>query len=134
MAKKKDKDNGKSVANRDNYARLSHLYQIGNNLATSTNHSGHEILARGYNRNLDLLSKRTVIKLSPHLKRSLCKSCNSLLIPGLTVSVYIENLSKEKSKHNDVLIHKCLNCDKIKRFPVGKNREYVLFVDKTPNE
>ncbi|RCK62834.1 Ribonuclease P protein subunit RPR2 [Candida viswanathii] len=129
MAKKKEKGNGKSVANIDNYARLSHLYQISNQLTTS--HPGLGVLARGYNRNLDLIAKKTVTKVSPHLKRSICKKCNTLLIPGLTVTIYIENLSREKLQHCDVLVNKCSNCGECKRFPVGKNRDYQLFVDRT---
>ena len=53
-----------------------------------------------------------------------------MLIPGLTMSMYIENLSKQKSQHNDVFVNKCLNCGKCKRFPVGKDRNYILFTDK----
>ncbi len=130
MAKKnKDKGTGKNVANKENYARMSHLYQISNQFTTSQ--SEYQILARGYNRNLDLISKKTVTKVSPHLKRTLCKKCNTFLIPGLTVSICLENLSKKKLQHNDVLVYKCNNCEECKRFPVGKNREYQLFVDKS---
>lgn len=81
-------------------------------------------------RNLDLVAKKTVLKLSPGLKRSICKQCNSVLIPGMNVSIRIENLSRAKSAHNDVLVYKCLQCDERKRFPIGKDREYVVFHDR----
>lgn len=126
--KGKGKDKGKSVPNRVNYARISYLYQISNQFYLA--HPEYQALSRGYNRNLDLIAKKTVIKLSPHIKRTLCKKCNTMLIPGLTMSMYIENLSKQKSQHNDVFVNKCLNCGKCKRFPVGKDRNYILFTDK----
>ncbi|RLP66947.1 hypothetical protein L150_05730 [Candida albicans Ca529L] len=126
--KGKGKDKGKSVPNRDNYARISYLYQISNQFYLA--HPEYQALSRGYNRNLDLIAKKTVIKLSPHIKRTLCKKCNTMLIPGLTMSMYIENLSKQKSQHNDVFVNKCLNCGKCTRFPVGKDRNYILFTDK----
>lgn len=133
MAKKnKDKENGKSVANREYYARMSHLYQISNKFTTT--HSEYQILARGYNRSLDLIAKKTTTKLSPHLKRTICKKCNTFLIPGLTVTIYIENLSKQKQKRADVLINKCSNCGECKRFPIGKNQDYELFVDRVVNK
>ena len=68
MAKGKGKgkgDKGKSVPNRDNYARISYLYQISNQFYLA--HPEYQALSRGYNRNLDLIAK-TVIKLSPHIK------------------------------------------------------------------
>ena len=52
-----------------------------------------------------------------------------MLIPGLTMSMYIENLSKQKSQHNDVFVNKCLNWE-MQTIPVGKDRNYILFTDK----
>lgn len=49
------------------------------------------------------------VRLSKYLKRSFCKKCNSLLIPGLTSSVRLD--SKRK-----VVNIKCLKCDKIYRY------------------
>ncbi|RLV95522.1 Ribonuclease P protein subunit rpr2 [Spathaspora sp. JA1] len=125
MAKKdnKKKNNAKNVPHRDNYARISYLYQLSNHL-TST----HPILARGITRNMDLVGKKTVSKSSPNLKRTICKQCHSILIPGLNMTMYIENLSKEKRAINDVLVWKC-DCGKCKRFPVGKG-ENIVFPDR----
>ena len=125
--KGKGKGKGKSVPNRDNYARISYLYQISNQFYLA--HPEYQALSRGYNRNLDLIAKNRDKTITTH-KRTLCKKCNTMLIPGLTMSMYIENLSKQKSQHNDVFVNKCLNCGKCKRFPVGKDRNYILFTDK----
>ncbi|EGW34220.1 uncharacterized protein SPAPADRAFT_134675 [Spathaspora passalidarum NRRL Y-27907] len=125
MAKKdnKKKNNAKNVPHRDNYARISYLYQLSNHLTLS-----HPALARGLARNMDLVGKKTVSKSSPLLKRTICKQCQSMLIPGLTMTMYVENLSKQKSPINDVLVWKC-TCGKCRRFPVGKG-EYVVFPDR----
>ncbi|KAK6460049.1 RNAse P Rpr2/Rpp21/SNM1 subunit domain-containing protein [Scheffersomyces coipomensis] len=117
----------KVVPQKDHYSRISYLLNASNLFSAD---SKYDILARGYSRNLDLVSKKTVIKLAPALKRSLCKKCNTLLIPGLTMSMSIENTSKKQSPHNDILIHKCISCNTVKRFPVGSNREYVVFSER----
>ncbi|KAK6459025.1 RNAse P Rpr2/Rpp21/SNM1 subunit domain-containing protein [Scheffersomyces xylosifermentans] len=130
MAPKKPNQQKKApkvIPHKDNYARVTYLYQAANLFSASPK---YEVLSRGLARTLDLVSKKTVLKLSPELKRTLCKKCNSVLIPGLSVSIYIENLSKSKAPHNDSLIHKCLKCHEIKRFPVGKNRAYVVFAER----
>lgn len=103
-------------ANRDVYCRLSFLFQAANTV-------GSEPLSRAYNRAMDGVAKKNVLKLSPAIKRSLCKKCNRSLNPG---SREIENLSKDQRKECDVLVIKCC-CGQVKRFPVGKNRDYKLF-------
>ncbi|EEQ41447.1 putative ribonuclease P subunit [Clavispora lusitaniae] len=110
---------------KDPYARTSYLFQVASFHTAQKNH----IMARSMARTVDLVSKRTVLKLSPHLKRLMCKKCSSVLVPGLTMSVEIENSSKSSAKA-DVLVHTCLTCQKQKRFPIGKDREYELFCDK----
>ena len=138
MGKKDDKKGGnssKQIANRDNFARLSYLYQLSNHFTTSsspTSNSQHlqTILARGYDRNLDLLSKRTLTKLSPSVKRTICKKCHVMLIPGMTMSIRIENNSKSHDPKNDVLAYRCLTCGECQRFPIGMDREYVPFFER----
>lgn len=117
----------KVIPHKDHYARISYLYQTGNKFCLLPK---YQLLSRGYGRNLDLVAKKAVLKLSPALKRTLCKRCNILLVPGLTMCMKIENESKEKSPHNDVLVHTCLECDEKRRFPVGKDRQYELFSER----
>ncbi|KAK6205033.1 RNAse P Rpr2/Rpp21/SNM1 subunit domain-containing protein [Scheffersomyces amazonensis] len=116
-----------TVPQKDHYSRISYLLNATNHFTSS---SKYNILSRGYARNLDLVAKKTVIKLTPALKRSLCKKCNTFLIPGLTLTVFIENESKSKASHNDVLVHQCLYCHSKKRFPIGSNRDYVVFSER----
>lgn len=73
----------------------------------------------------DGVTKRTVTKVLPHLKRTICKKCLGVLIPGLTVTIEVEGHGK-----GEVLIHGCRLCGATKRFPVGKDRDHVLFCDR----
>lgn len=49
------------------------------------------------------------IRLPKQLKKTFCKACNSLLIPGLTSSIRLD--SKKK-----IINIKCLKCNKIYRY------------------
>ncbi|KAI5962463.1 uncharacterized protein KGF55_003539 [Candida pseudojiufengensis] len=113
------------IPNKDNFSRISYLYNLSNALTTIDPN-----LSRGYNRNLDLISKKTVSKISPSLKRTVCKRCHTLLIPGLTMSMRIENLSRKQNPQNDVFVTKCLQCSKLKRYPIGKDLNYIPFHER----
>lgn len=136
MGKKdKQKQKGKQlgtardIPNKENNSRLTYLYHLSNLFTTTTQNGSHLTqLARGYTRSMDLIAKKTVSKVSPEVKRTICKKCHTLLIPGLTMSMYIENLTKgAQNEKGDVFVNKCLLCGKCKRFPVGKDRNYVPF-------
>lgn len=116
---------------KDHYARVSYLYQVANFYTSQ----GLPTMSRIMARNLDLVSKRTVLKLLPHLKRTICKKCSTMLIPGLTMTAEIVNELKDKPDRGkllraDVLVHSCLLCGNTKRFPFGKDPEYKLFCEK----
>lgn len=50
------------------------------------------------------------IRLSKELKRKFCKSCNTLLIPGLTEKVRMDSKNK-------TVVRRCLKCGKVYRYP-----------------
>lgn len=108
-----------SVPNRDGFARASFLFQ-------AAHVSRDAALSRMYIRSMDLVTKRSVLKVSPHVKRGVCKHCDRLQTPGQTCSINVE----DEEKKSEVLEIRCL-CGTRKRFPVGNDRDYVLFVDKT---
>jgi ribonuclease P protein subunit RPR2 len=54
------------------------------------------------------------VRLSKNIKRSICKNCNQLLIPGKTSTV---RLSKK------TVIVKCLECGKIYRYPYSRKKK-----------
>ena len=129
------KKNGKNNSNKkkrnpsntrpatDNQARISFLFQAANTLLLTK----YGELSRNMARNADLVSKKSVTKLTPSLKRSICRDCNTCLIPGLSQKTYITNDSVAKSPHNDVLVHECCNCGTKKRFPIGRDLGYTEF-------
>lgn len=80
-------------------------------------------LALALGSDLQQVSRKGQLRLSVDLKRSLCKSCNTVLVPGRTASHEIENLSKGGSKPwADVLVVTCGVCGGKKRFPVGATK------------
>lgn len=113
------------VPHKDHYARLSFLFQGATQLGAT-----HAVLLRNYARHVDLVSKKSVLKMTPRLKRSMCKKCQSVMIPGVTQTMEVQNLAKNGSDKSDVLVYACIPCGTTKRFPVGKNREYELFAEK----
>ncbi|KAK8040530.1 Rpr2-domain-containing protein [Apiospora marii] len=69
-------------------------------------------------------SEKAVIRLSPALKHTVCKYCDSLLIEGETCVSVVENASKGgKKPWADVLVIRCKACKGVKRFPVGASRQ-----------
>eukprot|EP00005_Dracoamoeba_jomungandri_P007268 CAMPEP_0174263096 /NCGR_PEP_ID=MMETSP0439-20130205/17128_1 /TAXON_ID=0 /ORGANISM="Stereomyxa ramosa, Strain Chinc5" /LENGTH=304 /DNA_ID=CAMNT_0015348243 /DNA_START=54 /DNA_END=965 /DNA_ORIENTATION=+ len=57
------------------------------------------------------VANRMVIRISREVKRTYCKKCNTLLIPGISAIVRL------KSKRQDHLVVTCSYCSFIKRYP-----------------
>lgn len=71
---------------------------------------------------LHTVSRKGQVRLSSDLKRTICKTCYTALIPGRTATQTIENESKGgKKSWADVLVILCTRCGTKKRFPVGVN-------------
>ncbi|KAI0542741.1 RNAse P Rpr2/Rpp21/SNM1 subunit domain-containing protein [Xylaria digitata] len=81
-------------------------------------------LARRLLTDLRATSLKSQIRLSPAIKHTICKFCDTLLIEGETSTSVIENKSKNgKKPWADVLVVKCNTCDGVKRFPVQAPRQ-----------
>lgn len=103
-------------AHRDSNIRCSYLLQLA--------HSAKDPhLSQIYSNQCISISKKAQLKLSPTIKRSICKKCKALLIRNSSI-----RLLKEGTKEETLQI-KCLKCQLIKNFVVGHNREYKLFSD-----
>ncbi|KAI0434870.1 RNAse P Rpr2/Rpp21/SNM1 subunit domain-containing protein [Xylaria sp. FL1042] len=64
-------------------------------------------------------SLKSQIRLSPAIKHTICKYCDTLLIEGETSTSVVENKSRGgKKPWADVLVVKCNICGRVKRFPV----------------
>ncbi|KAK3330986.1 RNAse P Rpr2/Rpp21/SNM1 subunit domain-containing protein [Apodospora peruviana] len=143
MAKAK---NGGGVQNRAIYSRVSFLQQAAILLSSSSsstqphsstnagNKSSGPVLEpesfplQGLGRRLatDLrsVSLKTRIRLSPAVKQTICKFCDSILIDGETCTSTIENRSRGGTKPwADVLVRKCHACRREKRYPVSAPKQ-----------
>lgn len=84
----------------------------------------HPILALQLASDLQQVSRKAQLRLSVSLKRSLCKSCNAVLIPGRTATQIVENTSKGGKKPKaDIFIVTCKLCGCKKKFPIGAERQ-----------
>lgn len=81
-------------------------------------------LSRRLVSDLRSVSRKTQIRLSPVIKHSTCKGCNTLLVEGSTYSKEIENRSKGgKKPWADVMVQTCNTCGLAKRFPLTVERQ-----------
>ncbi|MCD6402785.1 MAG: ribonuclease P [Candidatus Aenigmarchaeota archaeon] len=76
----------------------------------------HPERSRRYVELLRKIGLRYNVRLPKDIKRSICKECNTILIPGKTAKVRLD--SKKKT-----VIIKCLECGKIYRYPYSKEKE-----------
>ena len=121
------------------HSRISYLYQAATYLAThqqpnstpssqsaETSHNASELqpAARHLVSDLRSVALKGQSRLSPSMKHTICKNCNSLLIDGSTCSNQVENKSKGgKKSWADVLLRTCYTCGMERRFPVAAKRQ-----------
>lgn len=87
--------------------------------ATHTRNMSHRLLA-----DFRSVSLKSQIRVSPAVKRTICKFCDTLLVEGQTCTSTVENTSKGGRKPwADVLVIKCHTCHHAKRFPVNAPRQ-----------
>ncbi|KAI9056118.1 hypothetical protein LZ554_001046 [Drepanopeziza brunnea f. sp. 'monogermtubi'] len=141
-----------SVPNKAIYSRVSYLYQAAAYMAAQQEHcksaeaqttegndhaepapvgSSAESLKplfQGASRRLvaefRAVSHKVLLRISPAVKHSICKGCDTMLIDGSTCTNEIENRSRGgKKPWADVLVRKCSTCGLAKRFPVAAKRQ-----------
>ena len=84
----------------------------------------YSTLSRRLVAQLRAVSLKSQIRLSPAMKRSICKHCDILLVPGPTTINRLENRSRGgKKPWADVLVMTCKACGMEKRFPVGARHQ-----------
>lgn len=104
---------------------------------TETNHPGdlNQLQTKGSLLNLSRVcvshmrgvSLKTQTRLPIPVKRSFCKRCDSLLIPGLNCIHEIQNPSRGgKKAWAEVLVVRCFTCGTEKRFPQTDRRSQKL--------
>ena len=91
-------------------------------LAFTTPRSGG--LSTHFVSHLRQVAQKSLIRVHPNIKHTICRTCSAVLIEGHSCKKYIENLSRRGSKpHADVLVLECVACGAKKRFPVGASKQ-----------
>ncbi|KAI9044959.1 ribonuclease P Rpr2/Rpp21/SNM1 subunit [Aspergillus affinis] len=90
-----------------------------------THHNTH--LSRVLISHMRGVSLKSQLRLPVDVKRSFCKRCESLLVPGVNSIQEIRNDSRGRSKPwADVLVVRCTTCGTEKRFPQTEKRSQKL--------
>ncbi|KAJ3599612.1 hypothetical protein NHX12_033568 [Muraenolepis orangiensis] len=111
-----------NLKDREAYERLNYLHQAAH-CVLGQNPSNVE-LARFYSFTQKTIAKRLVLRQDPSVKRTLCKKCCSLLIPGVTAT----SRQRRKKRKSQFTVIRCLSCGQTKRFL--NNPEHCLWVDR----
>jgi RNase P subunit RPR2 len=99
------------LTNQDLLDRVSYLAQA-SHLVVGFN----ENLARMYGSTLRRVAQKSVLRLHPSVKHSLCPVCDSTLVPGATASVRIESGSDTRA------VLSCAHCGFARRFKSRSKR------------
>ncbi|KAG7467783.1 hypothetical protein JOB18_040413 [Solea senegalensis] len=113
---------GQPLKDKDAYQRLNFLYQAAH-CVVSQNPENVE-LARFYTFTQRTIARRLVLRQDPSVKRTLCKKCYSLLIPGVTATTR----QKKKKRKTRFTVVKCLSCGQSKT--LLNNPDYSLWSDR----
>jgi ribonuclease P protein subunit RPR2 len=128
------------------HSRVSYLYQAATYLATHEQHSMQEhvekevteptkdeglspsdnsrIISRHFVSDLRSITLKAQLRMSPDMKQSICKNCDTLLMEGSTCITTVENKSNGgKKPWADVLLRKCTICSKETRTPLASRRQ-----------
>ncbi|PIA19766.1 Rpr2-domain-containing protein [Coemansia reversa NRRL 1564] len=80
-------------------------------------------LARFYTKEMRQMARKSVLRVSPHVKREICKICSTPLMPGVSCTIRIKGKA-----HGKRVITTCTYCGSQKRLMA--NSDHTLFVDK----
>ncbi|KAI4467665.1 ribonuclease p subunit p21 [Holotrichia oblita] len=103
---------------KENLQRLNYLYQIGNIYAKS-NCKQNNLLSSYYTNLMISISKKTVQRLEPNIKRNICKVCKNICVPGKNCKIRIK---KQKIQY------KCNICSSSKNYIA---QQTYLWFDQT---
>ncbi|CAB50979.1 RNase P subunit Rpr2 [Schizosaccharomyces pombe] len=101
-----------STKSKDQHARVSYLYQASQLLFRNVQ---EPTLSRHYISTAKDVSQKSVMRIHPDIKRTICKGCNSLLVPGKSCSIRFEEPSR-KNPSIDRVLWICKKCAFKKRF------------------
>uniref|UniRef100_A0A3B4WZU4 Ribonuclease P protein subunit p21-like n=1 Tax=Seriola lalandi dorsalis TaxID=1841481 RepID=A0A3B4WZU4_SERLL len=111
-----------NLKDKEAYQRLNYLYQAAH-CVLSENPENVE-LARFYCFTQKTIARRLVLRQDPSVKRTLCKKCCSLLIPGVTATTR----QRRKKRKTRFTVVRCLSCGQSKA--LLNNPDYCLWADR----
>lgn len=106
---------------REAFHRMNFLYQACHLMQSSPNASKTNLSAY-YGQIMTGVAKKTVLRIDPSIKRTICKGCHNLLVPGMSSKVRVVK------KNSGQVQHLCLNCQTLKRFNLKRN--YKIWSEK----
>ncbi|XP_007483538.1 ribonuclease P protein subunit p21 isoform X1 [Monodelphis domestica] len=97
------------VKDKEAFQRLSFLYQAAH--CVLAQNPENQALARFYCHTERTIGKRLVLRQDPSVKRTLCRGCSSLLVPGLTCT-------QRQRRHlgQRWTVQTCLTCHRSRRY------------------
>ncbi|XP_047366719.1 ribonuclease P protein subunit p21 [Vespa velutina] len=107
----------KACQGKDIFERMNYLYQASHLIALK-----NRVAASYYGNTMMGCAKKSVLRIEPNIKRTICKRCQSPLIPGETARVRL------CSKHMKGIKWTCLVCLNSKKYPT--KRGYKLWIDQ----
>ncbi|KAK0485338.1 Rpr2-domain-containing protein [Armillaria luteobubalina] len=118
--------NANSVPNKDIIQRLNFLYQASVYLNGVTSQSPRRRkrvttgdLSRSYVTSMKVVGRKTVVKMDPSVKRTICKRCNTILVPGSTVTIR----ANKSASHGHVMAYTCTHCKTTRRIPAPPGKK-----------
>ncbi|SGY66188.1 BQ5605_C004g02638 [Microbotryum silenes-dioicae] len=68
---------------------------------------------------MNLAAQKATVKMDPSVKRTVCKTCRSVLVAGMSSSVRV----KRSGPHGHRIVHTCLACRTTRKLPAPPIRE-----------
>ncbi|XP_012697401.2 ribonuclease P protein subunit p21 isoform X2 [Clupea harengus] len=111
-----------SIKDKEAFQRLNFLYQAAHCVLAQSPDNAE--LARFYCFTQKTIARRLVLRQDPSVKRTICKRCCGLLVPGVTGAL---RQRKRKGKQR-VTVLRCLSCGQTRKLP--NNPDHRLWVDQ----
>ncbi|KAG9005250.1 hypothetical protein FRB94_001668 [Tulasnella sp. JGI-2019a] len=70
-------------------------------------------LSRQHSRSMKVIAKKSVLRMDPSVKRTICKTCQMVLIPGISATVRV----KSSPSHGHAARYTCTACHTSRSFP-----------------
>lgn len=117
------KNKSATPVNQESCQKLNFLHQA-SHAVLAINPENIE-MSRFYASTMKTVAEKVVFKLDPSIKRTTCKHCHALLIPGVTARVRVR---RRRERH---IVVTCLDCSTVRRYLCRPN--YVLWSEQKSN-